>query len=66
MKIIGKLVAMRARQLQYRDKNLEKAALNLQCFKEQDKEEFDFQKRLQTKELNIRDLVLLYNIKLKF
>lgn len=57
---------MQVHQLQCRDKNLEKAALYLQHFKMQGKEKFDSQKRLQIKELNIENLVLLHNTKFKF
>ena len=57
---------MRARQLQRRNKNLQKAALHLQWSRKQGKEEFNAQKQLRTKEFNIGDLILLHNTKLKF
>ena len=58
------LLAMRARQLQRRDEDIEEAALYLRRSREQDKEEFDARKRLLTKGLNVGDLVLLHDTKL--
>ena len=57
---------MRARQLQWRDKDLQEATLHLQRSRKQEKEEFNARKQLRIKELNIGDLVLLHNTKLKF
>ena len=57
---------MRARQLQRRDEDLQEAALYLRRSREQGKDNFDSQKRLRVKELNVRDLVLLHDTKLKY
>ena len=57
---------MRARQLQRRDKDLQEAALYLRRSREQDKDNFDSRKRLRVKNLNVGDLVLLHNTKLKY
>lgn len=63
---MGKLVAIRVHQLQYKNKNLKKTALYFQCSRKQGKKKFDFQKWLQIKKLNTGVLVLLHNTKLKF
>ena len=62
----SEFLAKHARQLQQRDEDLQEAALYLQQLRKQGKEEFDAQKRLRTKKLNVGDLVLLHNTKLKF
>ena len=60
------LLAMRACQLQRRDKDFQEAALYLRRSREQGKDNFDSRKRLQVKELNVGDLVLLHDTKLKY
>lgn len=57
---------MQARQLQRQDEDLEEAALYLRRSREQGKEEFDPRRRLQSKDSNTGDLVLLHNTKLEY
>ena len=57
---------MQAKQLQRRDKDLEEAVFHLRRSREQGKEEFDARKRLRSKELNIGDLMLLHDTKLRY
>ena len=62
----AKLLAMRARQLQQRDEDLEEAVLHLRRSREHGKEEFNARKQLRSGELNIDDLVLLHDTKLRY
>ena len=57
---------MRVRQLQRRDEDLQEAALYLRRLREQGKDNFNSQKHLRVKELNVGDLVLLHDTKLKY
>ena len=58
------LLAVRARQLERRDEDLEEARLHLQRVRESNKDYFDENHRLRADDFNIGDLVLLHNTKL--
>lgn len=60
----GEFIAMRARQIQKRDKNLQKAALLKQQSREHGKKAFDKKKRLRSKKLKEGTLVLFHDTKL--
>ena len=55
------LLAMRARQLQRRDEDLEEAVLHLQRMRLEEKERHDEKNRIQDTELIAGDVVLLHN-----
>ena len=60
----GDLLAMRARQLQRRDEDLEEAALHLRRMRKQSKELFDDKHQLRKILLSADDLMLKHDIKL--
>jgi hypothetical protein len=58
------LLAVRARQLERREEDLEEARLYLQRVRELNKEYFDENHRLRAEDFSVGDLILLYNTKL--
>jgi hypothetical protein len=57
------LLALRARQLQLRDEDMEEIVLRKQRFREEGKEAFDQRHRLRLKEIKKGDVVLVYHSK---
>ncbi len=55
------LLAIRARQLQHRDENLEEATLHLQCMRLEEKERHDLKHSILQEKLAIGSTVLLYD-----
>ena len=63
IQITKELLALRARQIQRRDEDLEKAALYLRRMREKGKKVFDADNRLKQDSVAVGEIVLLYNTK---
>lgn len=65
MHTTGNFLAMRAHQLQYRDKNLEEAVHHLQRMRQEKKERYNKKYDIWQKKLVIGSIILLYNTRYK-